>query len=311
MLEGNRRARRAGDHPRLSRRARDRPQPQLMPQPLRHDLRAAAAAGAAPAASRSSERLAADGRVLTPLDEGSARPHCASRARGERRIGRDLLPARATQRRARARAKEVLQALLPGVDQSARRKSCRSFASTSAFPPTVICLLAPVMDRYMSSLSGKLGDAGIAATCSRWRRRRDHGSRHPRAACRCARFCRGRQAVSPARCGSGARGPRDFITCDMGGTSTDVCLIENLQAAWSARPPCRATRSRGRRSPSIPSAPAAAALRRRSAAARCKSARAARARNPGRRATAAAAPSPRSPTPTSCSDGLARGCSAA
>ena len=38
------------------------------------------------------------------------------------------------------------------------------------------------------------------------------------------------------------RGEANLITCDMGGTSTDVCLIENLRIPVTARAACRRLR---------------------------------------------------------------------
>jgi N-methylhydantoinase A len=45
---------------------------------------------------------------------------------------------------------------------------------------------------------------------------------------------------------AGAAGLADFITCDMGGTSTDVCLIENLMASFRQRDRVRGYPIKGR-----------------------------------------------------------------
>ena len=68
----------------------------------------------------------------------------------------------------------------------------------------------------------------------------------------------------------------------MGGTSTDVCLIENLTRPRSTRPRSRAIPSRAAKWPSIPWARAAAAWRMSRPATRCRSVRAAPARSRAR-----------------------------
>src|SRR3954449_7522390 len=101
----------------------------------------------------------------------------------------------------------------------------------------------------------------------------------------------------------------DLLCFDMGGTSCDVCVVEGGAVRESAGrevgggalpppmgeiPPLRARggagRSRGRGSPSTPSAPAAARSAGATPAARCASGRARRAPSPARPATGAAAP---------------------
>ena len=88
----------------------------------------------------------------------------------------------------------------------------------------------------------------------------------------------------------------------MGGTSCDVCVVEDGARARDA-PGARSAgaRWRCRWSTSTPSAPAAARSPGATRAARCASGRARRAPTRARRATGAAGPSRRSPTPTSCS----------
>ena len=132
-----------------------------------------------------------------------------------------------------ARAKDVLQRLLPGVWITTSAEVVPEFREYERFSTTVInAYLLPVMDRYMSSLSAKLGEAGYRGkvfTMSSGGGIMDLDA---------ARSMPVRTILSgPAGGVAGAlwiakaADLRDFITCDMGGTSTDVCLIENLQAA--------------------------------------------------------------------------------
>src|SRR5213076_1172193 len=91
------------------------------------------------------------------------------------------------------------------------------------------------------------------------------------------------------------------LAFDMGGTTTDVCLIADGVAETSSqrklggypvRLPMAAVESIGAGGGSIAHVDAAG---------RCASGRAAPALRPGRPATGSAAPRPRSPTPISCS----------
>ena len=99
---GERRPRGDGHHPRLSRRSGDRTHAPHAAKSLRSDLYASAAAGAAHAALRGlraprGRRI--DARRAGRRRAGRRRPRGA---RCERRSDRDLLPARACQRRARS-----------------------------------------------------------------------------------------------------------------------------------------------------------------------------------------------------------------
>jgi N-methylhydantoinase A len=131
------------------------------------------------------------------------------------------------------RAKELLQRSLPGVWITTSAEVVPEFREYERFSTTVInAYLLPVMDRYISSLSAKLADAGYRGkvfTMSSGGGIMDLDA---------ARSMPVRTILSgPAGGVAGAlwiakaADLRDFITCDMGGTSTDVCLIENLQAA--------------------------------------------------------------------------------
>ena len=192
--------------------------PPLVPRPLRFEV---------------SERLGADGSVLIALDESELEQiaHAVREANAEA-VAICFLHAHINAAH-EARAKDVLQPLLPGVWITTSAEVVPEFREYERFSTTVInAYLLPVMDRYMSSLSARLGEAGYRGkvfTMSSGGGIMDLDA---------ARSMPVRTILSgPAGGVAGAlwiakaADLRDFITCDMGGTSTDVCLIENLQAA--------------------------------------------------------------------------------
>ncbi len=192
--------------------------PPLVPRTLRFEV---------------SERLAADGSMLAALDE-DALADIARTVRDAKAESVAICFLHAHVNAAHeARAKEVLQRALPGVWITTSAEVVPEFREYERFSTTVInAYLLPVMDRYMSSLSAKLGDAGYRGDVFTMS---SGGGIMDLAA---ARSMPVRTILSgPAGGVAGAlwiaktADLRNFITCDMGGTSTDVCLIENLQAA--------------------------------------------------------------------------------
>ena len=192
--------------------------PPLVPRPLRFEV---------------NERLAADGSVLIALDESELDhiAHAMRMAKAEA-VAICFLHAHINATH-EARAKEVLQRSLPGVWITTSAEVVPEFREYERFSTTVInAYLLPVMDHYMSSLGARLGEAGYRGkvfTMSSGGGIMDLDA---------ARSMPVRTILSgPAGGVAGAlwiakaTDLRDFITCDMGGTSTDVCLIENLQAA--------------------------------------------------------------------------------
>ena len=163
----------------------------------------------------------------------------------------------------------------------------------------------PQVARYVANLARQLPTSGIDGRLSILRS--DGGLVSAAVAAdnpgqRCC--CPARPAASPVRSGSPSRpATRDFLTFDMGGTSTDVALVQDLHAAHrprdqgrrphgpgdlGRRPHRRRRRRLDRARPAAhPGAAGRPAVRRRRARAR--------------RRTQRAAPSRRSPTPTSCS----------
>jgi N-methylhydantoinase A len=192
--------------------------PPLVERPLRFEV---------------SERLAADGSVLVALDEGDL-PRIATqiRAAGAESVAICFLHSYVDAAH-EARAKDVLQRLLPGIWITTSAEVVPEFREYERFSTTVInAYLLPVMDRYMSSLRSRLGDAGYRGDV--FTMASGGGIMDLDA----ARSMPVRTILSGPAGGvagalwiAGAADLRDFITCDMGGTSTDVCLIENLMAS--------------------------------------------------------------------------------
>lgn len=192
--------------------------PPLVPRPLRLEV---------------AERLGADGAVLTPLDETAL----VETARVIREAHAESVAvcflhsyADATHER---RAKEFLRGALPEVWITTSAEVVSEFREYERFSTTVInAYLLPVMDRYMAALGTQLaahGYRGDVYTMSSGGGIMDLDT---------ARSIPVRTILSgPAGGVTGAMwiakaaGLANLITCDMGGTSTDVCLIENLTPA--------------------------------------------------------------------------------
>jgi N-methylhydantoinase A len=179
------------------------------------------------------ERLAADGTVLVPLDEAQVAAVAESIANtGAESVAVCFLHAYLDPAH-ELRATALLEARLPGVWVTASSQVVPEFREYERFSTTVInAYLLPVMDRYLASLSGRLAGAGYAGKVFTMA---SGGGIMDLAT---ARRLPVRTILSgPAGGVAGslwigaAAGVRDFITCDMGGTSTDVCLIENLSAS--------------------------------------------------------------------------------
>ena len=192
--------------------------PPLVPRPLRFEV---------------AERLNADGSVLTPLDEAELGPIAdAIRDSQAEAVAICFLHAHVNAAH-EARAKECLQRALPGAWITTSFEVVPEFREYERFSTTAInAYLLPVMDRYMSSLRATLAGAGYRGDV--FTMSSGGGIMDLEA----ARAMPVRTILSgPAGGVAGAlwiaraAGLRDFITCDMGGTSTDVCLIEDLHAA--------------------------------------------------------------------------------
>jgi N-methylhydantoinase A len=192
--------------------------PPLVPRPLRFEV---------------AERRGADGAVLTPLDEAGLAQ--VAQAIGEAKAEAVAVCFLHSYRDAahELRAKELLRRALPGVWITASAEVVPEFREYERFSTAVInAYLLPVMDRYLAALSERLaahGYRGRVFTMSSGGGIMDLDT---------ARAIPVRTILSGPAGGvtgatwmASAAGLRNVITCDMGGTSTDVCLIEDLKAA--------------------------------------------------------------------------------
>ena len=194
--------------------------PPLVPRPRRFEV---------------AERRAAGGSMLVPLDEerlvGIAE---RIRASGAEAVAVCFLHAWADPGN-EIRARDVLAQRLPGTWFTTSSEVVPEFREYERFSTTVInaCLL-PVIDRYVKALGTRLDRAGYRGpvlTMSSAGGVMDLDT---------ARTLPVRTILSGPAGGvagatwiAGSVALEDFITCDMGGTSTDVCLIESGRPAKS------------------------------------------------------------------------------
>ena len=194
--------------------------PPLVPRPRRFEV---------------AERRAADGSMLVPLDEeGLAGIAERIRASGAEAVAVCFLHAWADPG-SEIRARDVLAQRLPGTWFTTSSEVVPEFREYERFSTTVInAYLLPVIDRYVKALGTRLDRAGYRGpvlTMSSAGGVMDLDT---------ARTLPVRTILSGPAGGvagatwiAGSVALEDFITCDMGGTSTDVCLIESGRPATS------------------------------------------------------------------------------
>lgn len=193
-----------------------RPAP-LVPRPLRVEI---------------AERLTADGVAQAPLNEDAVAAAAEQIGQAVRAVAVCFLHSWRDARHER-RASEILRSLMPGIFVTTSAEVVPEFREYERFSTAVLnASLMPVMDHYLGALDDSLARAGCAGrlvTMSSAGGTLDTGT---------ARRLPVRTILSgPAGGVAGAlwiaesAGLADFITCDMGGTSTDVCVIEALRPA--------------------------------------------------------------------------------
>src|SRR5712692_9423843 len=174
------------------------------------------------------ERVLADGSVLRPLDPVAAGAVLETvAAAAPEAIAICLLHAYANPAHERALA-EICARRLPGVSVSTSFDVVPEYREFERFSTTVLnAYLQPLMDRYLSGLEKRLFESGYAYGVL------TVGSSGGMMTVETARRLPIKTIVSgPAGGVSRAcflaphAGLGDFITYDMGGTSTDVCLVE-------------------------------------------------------------------------------------
>jgi N-methylhydantoinase A len=176
------------------------------------------------------ERLNADGSMLVPLDAASVeRTLEAATAAGAEAIAVCLLHAYLNPAHERMIA-DAAKGRCPGVPVSCSADVVAEYREFERFSTTVLnAYLQPLMDGYLSGLEERLRATGYAhgvltVASSGGMMTTETARRLPIKTI----FSGPAGGVSQACFVGGAVGVRDLITYDMGGTSTDVCLVRDL-----------------------------------------------------------------------------------
>jgi N-methylhydantoinase A len=176
------------------------------------------------------ERVDFAGRVIVPLNEASVTdvlvPQLAKG--GYASVAICLLSAYAAPAH-EARVKALIEAALPGVRIACSHEVAREFREYERASTTVLsAYVQPVIDGYLSRFEAALAKAKFGGDFSVMQ---SNGGRLPAAAMRrnsiTALFSGPAAGVVGAVRQAERSGRRNLITFDMGGTSTDVCLVVN------------------------------------------------------------------------------------
>ncbi|MFE1598992.1 hydantoinase/oxoprolinase family protein [Methylobacterium sp. ID0610] len=174
------------------------------------------------------ERLDASGAVVTPLDEAEILASLvpALAAGGYGAVAICLLSAYAAPVH-EARLRDLLAERLPGVRIACSHEIAREFREFERASTTVLsAYVQPVIDGYLDRFEATLAAAGFKGGFSVMQ---SNGGRLPAAAMRrnsiTALFSGPAAGVVGAIRQAGRSGRKNLITFDMGGTSTDVCLV--------------------------------------------------------------------------------------
>jgi N-methylhydantoinase A len=176
------------------------------------------------------ERLGADGSVVTPLDEAAARGALipALKAGGYRAVAICLLNAYANPVHEKRLAALITEAL-PDVLVTASHQVAREFREFERASTTLLsAYVQPVIDGYLHRFESKLAESGFTG---RFTVMQSNGGRLPAGAMRqsaiTALYSGPAAGVVGATRQAARSGFQDLITFDMGGTSTDVCLVQD------------------------------------------------------------------------------------
>ena len=176
------------------------------------------------------ERMNADGSVQTPLDEVKVTAELvpALKAGGYRAVAVCLLNAYANPAHEQRLARLITQAL-PGVLVTCSHQVAREFREFERASTTLLsAYVQPVIDGYLHRFEHKLSGAGFKG---RFTVMQSNGGRLPADAMRTsaitALYSGPAAGVVGATRQAARSGFRDLITFDMGGTSTDVCLVQD------------------------------------------------------------------------------------
>src|SRR5438132_83759 len=176
------------------------------------------------------ERLAADGTVLAPLEPASVeRALDAAVAAGAEALAVCLLHAYLNPAHERAVA-DAAKGRYPKLPVSCSADVVAEYREFERFSTTVLnAYLQPIMDSYLAGLEERLRATGYAhgvltVASSGGMMTTETARRLPIKTI----FSGPAGGVSQACFVGEVAGVRDFITYDMGGTSTDVCLVRDL-----------------------------------------------------------------------------------
>ena len=182
------------------------------------------------------ERLGPDGAVLVPLDPASIERALDGALAGDAEaVAVCLLHAYLNPAHERLVA-DAVKGRAPGLPVSCSAEVVAEYREFERFSTTVLnAYLQPLMEGYLTSLEERLLATGYAygvltVASSGGMMTTDTARRLPIKTI----FSGPAGGVSQACFVGAAAGIRDFITYDMGGTSTDVCLVRDLQPLMTA-----------------------------------------------------------------------------
>lgn len=176
------------------------------------------------------ERLRADGSVETPLDTAKVAAELipALKDGGYRAVAICLLNAYANPAHEKELA-AMISAVLPGVLVTCSHQVAREFREFERASTTLLsAYVQPVIDGYLHRFENKLSESGFKG---RFTVMQSNGGRLPADAMRqsaiTALYSGPAAGVVGATRQAARSGFKDLITFDMGGTSTDVCLVQD------------------------------------------------------------------------------------
>lgn len=183
------------------------------------------------------ERVDYSGAVVTSLNEAQLRSAVAAlQSQGVEAVAVCFMHAYANPAHEK-RAREVLQEAAPGVYVCASHEVLAEFREFERFATTAVnASLMPIMDRYLEKFENGVRELGVPSVP---RVMQSNGGAVSPAAVR--RMPVNTFFSGPAGGVIGTRGlgkqidVPDLITFDMGGTSTDVCLIRGLNPAQKSQ----------------------------------------------------------------------------
>jgi N-methylhydantoinase A len=182
------------------------------------------------------ERIDASGNVVVPLDEDAARALLPPLAKGGYDAVAICLLSAYVEPRHEARLRALIAEAMPGLRIACSHEIAREFREFERASTTLLsAYVQPVIDRYLSRFETQLSSGGFAGHFSVMQ---SNGGRLPAAAMRnnaiTALFSGPAAGVIGAIRQAARSGCGDLITFDMGGTSTDVSLVENGEPSIAA-----------------------------------------------------------------------------